>query len=774
MASDYKEKMQARYGESKTVLSKGIDKYKMAVFETNHYDKKCLCLECNTMKDISDRRVSEIRCDNCGAEASGEEIFQSPTQTRSKNGSAISHAIIPKRRMLFTSEKDGVTTKTEDVFLYDEILFYHDSERTFTKELRESQIYDVSGNVPSNKRITSVVRERNGKLVSESAGFNAFGNEGHAPGYTSVSYYQGATHYACHSDVDKSVLNDRTREADNLEKNIIRTKYNAICRDRYGLPDGKDVPFATAMALTEFAVQYPAVMEYEVGKFDVNRQFAIGREPDGPMVSDRYAAERKIEVITDVMDTIAECDYKLSFDLRQAKTAEQVEDKLREVTFRTVDTDKEHIGKIDAKESDENKALVGKILKKEFAKNPYAAASNARTLQKLNITDHNFIKKAFDVVHSENSHGWVRHGVLKPIETQQEMQFMKLYANTHIPGAPVTDIYGSDKFTPESFGKCCHVLKMMNSKNVKIADTKEKVADSLNCEAVRRLQRYFRNNGIEASVPNVFYHRWDDKTDTIVSKVKSLSEFGSDTVYYGGTDGKPVFPNRNPAEIAHVFETLETRIKSLDSSDKTPKDAIPYSDEKIAKFNKRIHTDEGDYKFSLIADHDEFVVSAAEMHICHAQGPHYENGCRNGSHTMVLMTNMDDYRYVGLMQLDNNNRLMEMKSYGDGSICDKNEDGSIRCGLGAEKALRQYISDMGIDVESITKGHDDYNGVGNSNYYPYNKVDIRYSNIPVTPLPDADAFIRFLDSRISQAEAMRTAQMTSELLTENPTNQMQA
>ena len=731
------EAMKIKYGTSSKVLSMPIVNKQLYVI----HGVKCFCAACSKLQDIPEERKLNgqtrwesgyAECGDCGnvgqlktvqEDRRGASVILNP-----KNNSAS--FFVPKQCDVFISKgDDGKITKMSSSVVMDHIMVY-ESGKHFVKQERLVQDYSVVDHQMRQVQVArgaggkdetvGIVRNSNRFSINKTAnaaleGLSKFDDRGqlfqvdYAPTALPLSpVYEGNGQGGYDERIGRARFLWESMDIDGRVREVM---YKAVAEE-YGLPAPEDASSSFMVHTVEFATLYPAVMQYEMDKLNENMEFTNQRrEAAGePLITEEEKIKMRASRLVQVETSVALMDNKLSSDLSRMQTPEQVKSYLKVIAFGgTPEVPLPADVKVKPSEA-VNDGFSGKKLRTRFNINPYATASNVRTALKLGFGDPNYLNALFEIADVDMSPKEAQRnrnqpaigGVLRPIESQNELRFAKLVVQGRGPAQALKDIYGSTgnmgSFL-DSAGMYADVVKG------KIAVTEEELNAERVLSAMKQVVRQFHSRGddIEAVCQNeTFVRSWGDDTRSMVEfmlgKQKEYDDRGVEPEsYVATTDGRPLFKNRNMNE---VHEELVTMMSKYKSASEATNFYFDWTKEQKEKANKTI----GEYSFHLADSSNELIRVGQQMHIC-VGGKNYDDDCRRGRMAIVFMEDKDG-NYVGCIETDSDLRqVRQFKSPHNGAICGEDK----------VAAAKQWME------EAKMRGCRDTEHFGDEHYYPYGR-----------------------------------------------------
>lgn len=798
MSVKYKEKQQSKYGKSELVSQVPIKPANPIIMyrrvrgtytdergnQLPSYTSKCMCLECQNQFDVLNKkqysyysREGEIACTECGA-VSEPNVDLLNGYKSGKNGALT--MVVPKMRSIYKSvDENGATTKVDEVTSCDAITFYV-SDKVYVSHEKAMTSYDLQTGKVTKGYVAANEKNTMFKTVDNlfAAGSDNDKDRSSVSRYECTVYpmriNEGEQYYmeAKHSDL-------RFREAS------VCAKYDAICAEPLGLPksseivsafdakkSGKNHPmfdkmmqgrrmdlFDTMNSMCHFATQYPGVVKREMERYDENYKY----HPENFSTP----ALDKFEKMMQTERTISLMDSKLSSDLMKAKTPEQVDDILRAVTFGQ-ESQSDVKMSIDVASAETDPYGTTKSLKKEYNKNPYAVASNVRTIRKLGLTDPSHVKQMLDIASAtqDKSTQFSSYGVLKPIESKEELRFMRTYSNTHTPSDLIKDWYSPDAKGASTFKDNVRMYELLIKSCEKgdgiLARTREDAQNAQIIDAQRQVQTYVSQRSVEdAYNASTFVRAWGPRTKEVVDAICDVQARNDAAgyelpVYFAGRDGKVLFNNRTPSELHDELSALQSKCKHTNKQ-------VIYSDEVKERFNLDING----FHFRLPQDTNELVATGEKLQICVGS---YGDSVASGREHVIIMYD-DDYTAVGCLSTNRQmTGLDQAKGYHNGMICHapvtSQQDITPE---DAVKALEMYCE----QTELETRSSDDFRARSNPNRFPHGNRDFSGGRrVTDYKLPSADVIIEKMNECKSQTyqinnlkkkgEAMLDSQSQSE------------
>lgn len=737
MSNNRQDAMKIKYGTSRRVLSSEIKNSGMYLI----HGTKCFCAACSTLQEIPESVHVEggprwdsgyVECSDCGNVGRmmrvSEDKMLAEGIVNPKNDSLS--FFVPKRNDVFISEDDkGKITKMSSSIMLDHITVY-DSGKSFVSHERFIQDYNVADH---QIRQMEIARGKDGKdvsigvfrnsnrfsmnntvnpLLQNQAGFDDRGylfNIDYAPISMPIT-----TVYVNRGNVEPKAELGRARflfdigDVDSRSRDVM---YDAVAKE-YGLPSVRDASPSFKLHTVEFATLYPAVMQYEMDKLNVNMDFTNKRrEADGDQpLSEEEKMKMRAGRLVQVETSVALMDNKLSSDLSKMNTPEQVGAYLKAIAFGGKPEVAMPVG-VKVKPSEAvNDGFQGKKLRTRFNINPYATASNVRTALKLGFGDPNYLNALFEIADKGVTPKEAAHvrkqpaigGIVRPIESQSELRFAKLIVNGRGPAQGLQDIYGSRE----------NMELFLDSAGMYQGVAKGKLAvteDELNAErvlgAMKQVERQYRSRhgDLDAVCSNETFKRsWGDDTKQMVefmlAKYKEYTDRGAEPeMYIATTDGRPLFKNRTMSEIHDELTTMQNKYR--DTSE-----AVNYYFDWTKAQQEKANKEIGDYVFHLADSSNELIRMGHCLHIC-VGGSNYDDMCRNRRGAIVAMEDRDG-NYVACIELDSNlTAVRQFKRAYNGTLVDADK----------VAAARQWME------EGHMRGCEDTEHFGDANYYPYGR-----------------------------------------------------
>lgn len=174
-----------------------------------------------------------------------------------------------------------------------------------------------------------------------------------------------------------------------------------------------------------------------------------------------------------------------------------------------------------------------KKLKSAFNMDPIATASNVYTLQKLKITDPNYVKSVLDLISQQSPEvnpadkriqgrrvpqkkgysPFVNAGVMAPIRDKTALRFLRLYGQTHDTASMISDIYDNTEnpLRAEKWNQVIEDIRLyrdvINNPNVTLIQTKKDIPDeskeiNANADEIHQLRKTQLRNYLENADAN--------------------------------------------------------------------------------------------------------------------------------------------------------------------------------------------------------------------------------------------------------------------------------
>ena len=553
------EAMDAKFGESELVASASFNTGPIVAvpgpgrFSNQRYNNNevfgwpkghgavCACMDCKKAFKIDDdhpamKEADIVECPDCGAMSVlsvKQSYYSDGDYHRTKDGRM--EITVPSERRLYVSnpEKPGDPVRAKDSIAYRTASFgppvirgEGDDQRVkldmrFGGEVRQIT-YDSSkraimrsGETADGRRLQGLENEDQKPTQAAVIGIPPQREKN-----TTRKEWVGG--YISH---DTSGTSADQHKLASMDAEFTSAMYAKVCAKPLGLPvpsserqygraGDSDVTQHLTQAeqqrMVYMAVQYPGVVERELGRINENLKYA--KEPVPP----ERQAQMRYEALNSTMDKLTAMDSRLAHDLHMCKTGAEVDAKLRSVTFGDQSQQQgQHIRLDTAMEGVEDRAFKGKFLKKEFNKDPYVAAANVYTCQKLGVRDVNHMQQVFELGKQD---GYV-HGIAAPIETQDMMQFSRVYMKSRDTTTALKDLFPPDGDRRIMVDTASMYHELMTAKKAKVALTNEDVRESQYQNTLRQMHRYFSVEGHspETAMQEASFQRaWGDKTAACV------------------------------------------------------------------------------------------------------------------------------------------------------------------------------------------------------------------------------------------------------------------
>lgn len=643
--------------------------------------KHCYCPECRDIKTVTEVDDNFAECDDCGytdvvVHPSSYNV-QKETITDTKNPEDVTRRVsffIPVRRDAYLASKDGRFTRFVDSCSFYKFEYEFGSlQSKFTKTPMKSFV-DVNG---ESRSVQQMTMNGNGDLIAVhhtadkiNPNYNntPFPSRGKGVGVSDLGeIFQPvvATNGEEGWQRRLQMLVSPSGNAGRASESSSKDKAYDMISEKFGLGNGRLLPYETKMSILMMAILYPGVVEREMAIIDENNGFAAQRG-EGKLPGDE--AKEKVEKLLKVKESISLMDHNLGVDLSRMKTKEEVTAYLRSIIF--AETPKVKLPKVmvDVTKSEMlDDGYNGKRLKKMFNTDPYATASNVRTARKMDVRDVNHLNMLLDVTEKPAERS-CSHGVLYPIEKKEQLRFVRLMSKGRDMGRIISDIYvpGEDgRDGVQLFEDSASMYAGLMRRGAKIAKTKEEAAmvkyiDFLKLVDGRIDTPEQRKEFIESG----FAPEWGPHTADVLAemsgKIKDYKESGFwNEIYRAPRDGKPLFVNRTLREIHDELIVMQNNAGASAETN------CHY--EWPIEMHERIEGSYGDYNFHLAKDSNELVSVGRSLKIC-IGGDNYDRMCRNGHGAIALMTDKAG-NYVAAIEADPGfKKLRQFKAYKNGML----------------------------------------------------------------------------------------------------------
>lgn len=490
-----------------------------------------------------------------------------------------------------------------------------------------------------------------------------------------------------------------------LDDNFNSARYAAIA-DAYGLPapsservygraprmDGTPeyISKNQMAVISGLAFQYPAVFDREIDRINENLKYA--KEP----VPDADARRMRLEAVGHAAMCVYDMDAKLSAELRLCRTAKDVDDCLRAVTFGEKNGRASGHIKVDVSDAE---GYAGKYLKKQFNIDPYRAAANVYTCRKLGFTDINSVREIF-----ERGKAAYPSGVVPPVETREAMSFCKLYAKTHSPTETIRQLYPIENVEHSRQFYKDAVAMYMELKPARLVRTSAEKDRSDYLDMINQGKTFFAGGRTveDFAGSQAFRQAFGDKTRQVAEAC--WAEYRKDpelkpNPYLPCRDGKPLFENRTVAQIHDELSDIANR-------DGGSHENVVYDYSEQAK--RKINRQYDGWDVHLVKDSIELWTAGSTTQTC-VYGS-YRRSVANGSTRIVLATNPEG-RIDAVIELDKGmNTMNQCKGFRNTALYGE-----------PMRVVQQWMQDTGVQLTST--GKQDVAHFGEEGYYFYGNMN---------------------------------------------------
>ena len=733
--------LSVKYGELRKISSVPIRAHKIYPITKT----KCFCAACMSVQDTSVREPDPktghqyMACEECGNisdlsccdMSDGNDVYI----TRGDFGDAFLY--LPLQVDVMVAEKDGKLTRLEESVLMEHVTVYESGK---SMKQRERMICDR--NMEDHEVRTTVTTHRNGQTVPIVVRKepNIF-----AIGTTQDLKLREFGKWELRGDIYSSRYNDRmapcawrplpkdvgdrkkgspTPEAflfsiDEQAQEAAALLYDEVAK-KYGFPGRDEVASPVRERVLDFVSFFPAVTQREISiantnmMFDNKRRTQNGEEP----LPEQEQAVARLERVKDVMAHVALMDVKLAKDLSRMDSTDQVGAYLKAAVFGGV-PEVPMPSNVKVKPAQAvNDGFKGKRLRTAFNIDPYAAASNVRTALKLGFHDPNHLNALLDIADaSRDSAPYVSNsdkvpalaGMIRPIESQEEMRLAKLLVKNRGPAVALQDIYGAENVA--SFVDSAMMYKDISK--YMIATTQEELDAERTLSAMAQVVRQYRSKGgdiAKVCETEVFQNSWGVDTEKMVrfllGKNGEYEEEGrTPEVYLTTTDRKPLFKNRTIHEVHAelVSFTSKTAGDRLQSNF-----YYTWTEEQM----RRGTSEFGGYRIRLAESSNDLIRAGQELFIC-VGASHFDSYCRDNTEAILIMENPSG-GYEACIEADKDiTRLYQFKAAHNGALLKP-------AAIEMAKAWMQRANISGCrDTENF----------GNPDYYPYGRGNFNVNRV---------------------------------------------
>lgn len=553
--------------------------------------------------------------------------------------------------------------------------------------------------------------------------------------------------------------------------------------------------------------KYPAAFEYAAMRahnrsvnyeFEQKRRAEADPEYTAKAPTDKYKAKLMREELNFVAEQLTTCDDKVLQTIRESKDYDDMKNRLKAISLGDVsgleDDAKMHIDVRGAKTD----SVSGKKLKKSFKLDPIGTAHNVYTAKKLGLKTIDDINRLNDIGHEQSPDlnpapirikgkyktqdvrykNNVNAGMVAPIRNQNQMRFMRNFANTHST-ADVFEIYeNSDKFDLCNecinmyHNVCQHAVLLDNekAKDPAVATAmhefiKKNVEDYLQQHSVQdayinyvskygaktpeTINQYIAELKFDEKLPEVRQYADEHGKDAAIKKyseehnstetnkienIESYIENRLDDKYLTYLNGKqivstknekPLFNNRTLREIHDELSNINRKMvtENIDLSDCYPQEIKDMEKDYPAPDGS------GTWKFRCHKDSFDVVNSATALHNC--LGSTHVQNMRYGSMWVMYMENELGHR-VAAIELKRN--------HGDAdkpfAINQFQADHDTSLPAHYAGVAKQWLTECNIEHENNSNvkafGKDiAFYGGGNADYHHYEIDDVEGEQVTV-------------------------------------------
>jgi len=485
-------------------------------------------------------------------------------------------------------------------------------------------------------------------------------------------------------------------------------------------------------ALVNMGVCYPAVMNWQLSKIDL--EFQYQKEP----MSKEDQTQVKLNSLLTLSDQMATIDDKILRDLKKQNTAENVESYLQYLTFgknpdNTVDPN--HVmGRIAVEDAKNEGFGRLKSLRKNYNKNPLGTANLIYTAgAKIGFRDINHINQLLQLSEQKGDYlvGFVNH-TIAPVQERRTIRFLKQYAKSHSPTQMISDVYHFDETDEKTYGSYdtvgdCVTMYENCAKVGTMCTTKEETDKAILHDTKLKISHMREDEHLsDAQVTDRLRDVWGRHTEACAKLVlDDLDKNGkpAEEVFFYGRDGKPLLSNRTLREIHEELSEKQGMAEKLAHGNRP----IPHTDEDRARFNREI----GGYTFQLSPDTYDLVRTGEQMQICVGG---YGDSAVEGRCHIITMANAR-YEKVACIEIDSyKENLSQFKAFRNTGI-------PVECVASA----KQWLQDTQIKPDRC---RDYTQGFGHPDYAPYGTGDMTAVRFPANPIPPAFFIFKAYESEL--------------------------
>jgi hypothetical protein len=521
--------------------------------------------------------------------------------------------------------------------------------------------------------------------------------------------------------------------------------------------------------MLDMCVRYPGVREMVLDR--VNENLSYKKEPH----TQAEDAIVRRDALLDMADNLMAIDKNMNEDLRRLKTKDEVGYYLKSITYGK-DAVKDEANPIPSfvakslhiKPEKSNHDGFGdkKKLKKRFNANPILTSNTVYTVTKMSplflknidyanqffdcIDKHKELVKGSPLDTAEYSPNLICKGTLRPLETRDEIRFMKKYIESHVDkntgkglSQVITDWYGNTDRNANKAGMFhdsaemyCNLaakgpiaLTRADCLKYSVIDAKRKINDMIT-------EDHMSQDEIVETLSDERY--WGHSASACVGLVMNdLKKNGpplDSEIGFVGQNGKSMMQNRTPAEIHDEFVKKTTSL----GKDNIVNVSYEYSKEQKERFNRDID----DVHFRLAKDTYDLIRTGEQMHIC-VGGAGYDNQVQRGSCIICIVENKAREK-VGCIELSpSGDSVRQFKSPHNGSMQEPYVD-----------TCRQWMDECKIQDQNCV----DVMHFGDSAYFPYGNGDFTARRLAANPYPDKNNILDYYREQEKAEEILKSAE----------------